>query len=135
MFLASLTLEQKEAFICLAHNVVVSDGDLSVGERVMMDTMRTEMNLPDSFEAKYITLEGIEEIFDTRRSRTIAMLALIHLGYADGAFEVEEQCFIADLCRAFEISESDFGLIQNWVRRYIALEREAQSLMTSSQVR
>lgn len=132
MFLASLTQKQKEAFICLAHNVVVSDGDLSVGERVMMDAMRTEMNLPASFEARYISLEGIGVIFDTRRSRTIAMLALIRLGYADGAFEIEEQCFISDLCRAFEISETDFGLIQNWVRRYIALEREAQSLMTNS---
>lgn len=131
MFLASLNQKQKETFICLAHNVVVSDGDLSVGERVMMDAMRTEMNLPDSFEARYVSLEGIGEIFDTRRSRTIAMLALIRLGYADGAFEIEEQCVISDLCRAFEISETDFGLIQNWVRRYIALEREAQSLMTS----
>ena len=36
MFLATLTQEQKEAFICLAHNVVVSDGDLTVGEKLMM---------------------------------------------------------------------------------------------------
>lgn len=132
MFLASLTQAQKETFICLAHNVVVSDGELSVGERVMMDDMRKEMNLADNFEAHYITLDGIASTFDTRRSRAIAMLALIRLGYADGAFEIEEQFFLGDLCKVFEISEAEFGLIQNWVRRYIALEREAQAFMTSN---
>lgn len=129
MYLASLTKEQKEAFICLAHNVVVSDGELSVGERVMMEDMRDEMNLAPEIEAKYMRLDGIEEIFDSRRSRTIALLALVRLGYADGAFEIEEQCFLTDLCQAFEVSESDFELIQNWVRRFISLEREAQAFM------
>ena len=65
----------------------------------------------------------------SRRSRIVALIALIRIGYADGAFEIEEQCLLSDLCRAFDISDADFGLIQNWVRRLIALEREAQSLM------
>jgi len=129
MFLASLNQAQQEAFICLAHNVVVSDGELSVGERVMMEEMREEMGLPPEVEARYMPIEGIEEIFDSRRSRIIALISLVRLGYADGAFEIEEQCFLSDLCRAFKIPDHDFGLIQNWVRRLIALEREAQTLM------
>lgn len=129
MFLASLDQRQKEAFICLAHNVVVSDGELSVGERVMMDEMRREMNLDDGVEAHYLPLDGIHEIFDTRRARAIALLSLIRLGYADGAFEIEERCFLADLAKAFEFSDTDFGLLQNWVRRLIALEREARAFL------
>lgn len=129
MFLASLTQKQKEAFIRLAHNVVVSDGELSVGERVMMEEMRAEMGLSPDFEASYLPIEGIEKIFDSRRSRAVAMLSLIRLGYADGAFEIEEQCFLDDLARAFDIHETEFGLIQNWVRRLNSLEREAQAFM------
>ena len=120
MLLNSLNQAQKEAFICLAHNVVVSDGELTVGERVMMDDMRREMDLP---------LAGIEKIFDTRRSRIVALISLIRLGYADGAFEIEEQCLLSDLCTAFEVSDADFAHLQNWVRRLIALEREAQAFM------
>lgn len=129
MFLASLNQHQKEVFLCLAHNVVVSDGELSVGERVMMEDMRKEMNLADDFEATYLPLDGIGSIFDSRRSRAIALLSLTRLGYADGAFEIEEKYFLADLARAFDISDTEFGLMQNWVRRLIALEREAQAFM------
>lgn len=129
MFLSTLNLAQKRALICLAHNVVVSDGELAVGERLQMEEMRREMDLPEDFEAHYLPLEGIELIFDSRRSRIVALIALVRIGYADGAFEIEEQCLLSDLCRAFGVPDTDFGLIQNWVRRLIALEKEAQSLM------
>jgi len=52
---------------------------------------------------------------------------LLRLAYADGAFEIEEQFFLKDLSRAFEISANDFQLIDNWVRRLISLEREAKA--------
>ncbi|HKI73481.1 MAG TPA: hypothetical protein VJ998_02500 [Pseudomonadales bacterium] len=129
MLLTSLNQAQKEAFICLAHNVVVSDGELTVGERVMMDEMRREMDLSPAIEARYLPLDGIEKIFDSRRSRIVALISLIRLGYADGAFEIEEQCLLSDLSTTFEVSEADFARLQNWVRRLIALEREAQAFM------
>lgn len=129
MFLSSLNQKQKEAFICLAHNVVVSDGDLTMAEQVMMEEMRREMGLASKFEAKYLDIDGIEKIFDSKRSRAITMMALTRLGYADGTFDIEEQCFLRDLCRAFEMSEEEFNLIDNWVRRLISLEREANSFM------
>ncbi len=129
IFLASLTKEQKEVFICLAHNVVVSDGDLSVGEEVMMEEMRREMNLEPDYVPHYVSIEGIEYIFPSRRSRAITMISLIRLAYADGAFEIEEQCFLKDLCVPFEIMDNDFQLIDNWVRRLISLKREASAFL------
>lgn len=129
MLLATLTQEQKEAFICLAHNVVVSDGDLTVGEKLMMEDMRREMNLDESFEPHYLHLDGIEDLFATKRSRSIAMISLIRIAYADGDFEIEEQCLLRDLCLPFSIAESDFQLIDNWVRRLISLEAEAGAFL------
>ncbi|XOV87127.1 MAG: hypothetical protein ACFHX7_19525 [Pseudomonadota bacterium] len=131
MFLASLTRLQKEAFFCLAHNVVVSDGELSAGEREMMQEMRTELGIPPAFEPRYIPLAGIEDVFDTRRSRIIALLSLIRLGWADGAFEIEEQCLLDDVRRAFGVSDTEFGVVRSWVQRLVSLEREAQLMMAA----
>jgi hypothetical protein len=125
MFLSSLSQPQKETVLCLAHNVAVSDGEFQVGEEIMMNEMRSEMSLDLAFEAHYLELEGIDIIFPTKRSREIVMISLIRLGYADGAFEIEEQCFLSDLSTAFNISDESFQRLDNWVRRLISLEREA----------
>jgi hypothetical protein len=129
MFLSSLTDSQKETFFCLAHDVVVSDGELNVGEHVMMEEMRREMSLDDRLEPHYVDVHGMEKIFDTKRARIIVLIALIRLGYADGAFEIEEQSFLKVLCELFEIDDTEFVLIENWVRRLIALEREASDFL------
>jgi len=129
MLLSTLNRKQQESFICLAHSVVVSDGDLSPGEQGMLGDMRREMALPESVEACYLNIKGMDEVFDTKQVRAVAMIALIRLAYADGAFEIEEQCFLRDLSRAFELSNPDFELIDNWVGRLLALEREAFEFM------
>ena len=93
------------------------------------EDMRREMGLSDDFEPHYLNVEGTQEVFDTKRSRSIVLISLIRLGYADGAFEVEEQSYLNTLCSVFEISNDDFVLIENWVRRLIALEREANAFL------
>ncbi len=130
MFLSSLSQTQKETCFCLAHNVVVSDDELTAGEERMMEEMRREMELSPDFQARYVPVDGMDHTFDSRRSQTIVLIALIRLGYADGAYEIEEQCFIQDLCEVFGLAASEFSLIENWVRRLISLEREALDLYT-----
>ncbi|MFT4634166.1 MAG: hypothetical protein ACI8PP_003351 [Candidatus Pseudothioglobus sp.] len=125
MFLASLNLQQKETFLCLAHNVVVSDGDLTIGEREKMAEMRTEMTISADFEPCYMPIPGIAGVFDQRRSRVIALISLIQLGYADGAYEIEERCVITEVANEFAISEAYLLRIENWVERLIALQAEA----------
>jgi tellurite resistance protein len=129
MFLSTLNQAQKEAVLCLAHNVAVSDGEFQVGEEMMMNEMRSEMNLDPAFDAHYLELAGIELIFPTKRSREIVMISLTRLAYADGAFEIEEQCFLSDLSTVFNISDENFQRIDNWVRRLISLEKEAQDFL------
>ena len=94
MWLYSLTTAQRRALLGLAHNVVVSDGLLDPNEELMMDQFRREMEFTPDTEVEYLELEGIEKIFDSSRSRRIALLNLIHLSYADGALEIEEECLL-----------------------------------------
>ncbi|MDE0659359.1 MAG: hypothetical protein F4029_07715 [Gammaproteobacteria bacterium] len=129
MWLKSLTDEQREALLGLAHNVVVSDGILDPNEEDMLDEFKREMALKPDIVSDYLELEGIGKVFDSRRARTVAVLNLLRLSYVDGAFEIEEECLLKEVSRAFGISDADFALMDNWVRRLVGLEQEARDLM------
>jgi hypothetical protein len=129
MFLATLNQQQKETFLCLAHNVVVSDGELCTGERAMLADMRIEMAIDDTYEAHYLPVQGLAQLFDQRRSRVIVLMSLIQLGYADNAYEIEERCVITELATEFSILASELQRIENWVERLIALQDEAFNLL------
>ena len=129
MWLKSLTDQQREALLGLAHNVVVSDGILDPNEEDMLDEFKREMALKPDAVSDYLELEGIGDIFDSRRARTVAVLNLLRLSYVDGAFEIEEECLLKDLSEAFGFDSADFLLLHNWVKRLVALEKEAAGLM------
>ena len=131
MWLATLDDNQRQALLGLAHDVVVSDGLLDPNEEGMLDDFKREMGFSDAVEPEYLELEGIEQIFSTRRDRMVALVNLLRLSYADGAFEIEEECLLKEVSRTFQISEQDFLLLDNWVRRLIALEQEARAFMDS----
>jgi tellurite resistance protein len=129
VWLHALTEEQRRVLLGLAHNVVVSDGLLDPNEEFMLDAFKREMDLSPRTPSDYVELDGIERIFSTRRARTIALINLLHLSYVDGAFEIEEECLLKEVSRAFGVSDREFERLDNWVRRLIALEQEARSLM------
>ena len=129
MWLSQLSDKQREALLGLAHNVVVSDGLLDPNEEGMLDELKREMDLTSAEDVEYLELSGIEEIFDSRRSRVVALVNLLRLGYADGAFEIEEECLLREVCKAFQLPDEEFLLLENWVRRLVALEDEARTLM------
>lgn len=129
MWLSSLNEPQQTALLGLAHNVVVSDGLLDPNEETMLDEFKREMSLSPDHDVEYLELDGIETVFDCRRSRVVALLNLLRLSYSDGAFEIEEECVLKEISRAFEVPEAEFLLLDNWVKRLVGLEEEALSLM------
>ena len=129
MWLDVLSATQRHALLRLAHNVVVSDGLLDPNEERLLGAFMREMELHPATPADYIDLAGIEMIFDSRRSRVVAVLNLLLLSYVDGAFEIEEECLLRELSRSFRIADDDFLLMDNWVRRMLALEKEALGFM------
>ncbi|MBH81099.1 MAG: hypothetical protein CMQ49_11385 [Gammaproteobacteria bacterium] len=130
MWLSSLKPDQRKALLGLAHNVVVSDGLLDPNEEGMLDEFKREMELNPDIDADYLELGGIENTFDTRRSRIVALLNLLLLSYVDGAFEIEEECLLKEVSKVFGVSDEEFLLLDNWVRRLRALEEEARGLLS-----
>ena len=129
MWLSSLSERQRDALLGLAHNVIVSDGLLDPNEEDMLDEFKREMALKPDVVADYLELEGIDAVFDSERSRTVAILNLLHLSYADGAFEIEEECLLKELARTFGMDDDDFDRLDDWVKRLVALENEARQLI------
>lgn len=132
MWLAELSAEQRRTLLGLAHNVVVSDGLLDPNEEGMIAAFRREMSLDDTAAPDYLELDGIEAVFSGFRQRCIAIVNLLLLSYADGAFEIEEECLLKDVAARFEIGDELFLLLDNWVRRYLALKADAEVLFTAS---
>ena len=128
MWLSNLSKGQHQALIRLAHNVIVSDGLLDPNEEGMFDLMKKEMGIENSQEVEYLSLDGVETIFPDRKTRIIALINLIRIGYVDGAFEIEEECLLRDLANSFDIELDEFELLDNWVKRLVGLEKEAQAL-------
>tara|TARA_B100000963_G_scaffold267304_1_gene235521 strand:- start:5 stop:394 length:390 start_codon:yes stop_codon:yes gene_type:complete len=128
MWLSNLSKDQHQALIRLAHNVIVSDGLLDPNEEGMFDLMKKEMGIENSEEVEYLSLDGIETTFPDRKTRIIVLINLIRIGYVDGAFEIEEECLLRDLANSFNIELDEFELLDNWVKRLVGLEKEAQAL-------
>ena len=128
MWLSSLSIDQRHALLRLAHNVIVSDGLLDPNEEDMLFELKREMALSDVGEVEYLELDGIQNVFQDRRSRIIVVINLLKLSYVDGAFEIEEECLLKEIARTFDITDQDFLLLDNWVRRLTALEDEVTAL-------
>ena len=129
MWLSQLSREQQETMLRLAHNVIVSDGLLDPNEEGMLEAFRREMGVPADFQVEYLELEGISRVFSERKERLIVLMNLCKLSYADGAFEIEEECLINEIRKAFDVSEAQFDMLQGWIKRMTLLESEGAALL------
>jgi len=129
MWLSTLTYAQREAMLRSAHNVIVSDGLLDPNEEGMLEAFRREMAVSADFEVEYLDIDGIEQVFPERQGRLIVLINLCKLSYADGAFEIEEECLINEIRKAFEVSEVHFNMLQHWTKRMLDLEAEGVALL------
>jgi len=132
MWLSQLSGEQQETMLRLAHNVIVSDGLLDPNEEGMLEAFRREMDVSADFQVEYLELEGISRVFSERKERLIVLMNLCKLSYADGAFEIEEECLINEIRKAFDVSEAQFDMLQGWIKRMTLLESEGAALLESS---
>ena len=132
MWLSQLSGEQQETMLRLAHNVIVSDGLLDPNEEGMLEAFRREMGVSADFKVEYLELEGISRVFSERKERLIVLMNLCKLSYADGAFEIEEECLINEIRKAFDVSEAQFDMLQGWIKRMTLLESEGAALLELS---
>lgn len=129
MFLATLSDEQKPAFLALADSVIRADRRLAPQEDAMLGAMRAEMGLPAGAPVPALDVTDAAAAFDTHRVRVAVMLELVGLSLSDGEMAPEEAALLTEIREALGVSESRFLAQCDWVLRQTALVREAGEMM------
>lgn len=128
MFLNMLSDDEKRAFALLAEKMIEADGIVVGSEAAALASLEGEMGISRDDAARR-PVEELAAVFETKRSRAVAMLELIGLGYSDTSFCVNEQSIITSAATAMGISADELTTLESWVKKYVELVREAMVLI------
>ena len=121
MFLSDLTEEQKITFYNIAMDLVYSDEILDINEAQLIARLEKEMGLSNKDIPKNKDLQS----FDTKKSKSIAILELLMIAYIDEDFNVEESNYIKKIADFLEVNSMDFTEMKWWVKKKIEHDKEA----------
>lgn len=126
MFLSSLKKpEQKTAFMQLARSMMAADGVLHENEQSMLELMRRELDLPSDYHCQDLSVEQSLTHFETREEQTGVILELVALALADASIAPSEHDILQSAIRVFNYPSERVLSMEDWVRRYCELVREA----------
>jgi uncharacterized tellurite resistance protein B-like protein len=125
MFLNNLSDEEKKAFLTLAKEFILVDGELSPEEEDLVRVMKAEMNIEEGYPEGQMTRQQLFKKFDSRRSQVSAIIEMQGLGYANMEYHTQEKAFVQEMADTFGISDEDLNNIDDWVVRQVAMLYEA----------
>jgi uncharacterized tellurite resistance protein B-like protein len=129
MFLNLLSNDEKRAFAVLAAKMIEADGIVIDREAAALSALRAEMGMTEKSGSGDATVDDLAAVFSSRRSKVAALLELIGLGYSDTDFSVTESSLVAKTAASMGLSEYDVSRLEGWVRKHVALIRQALVLM------
>lgn len=129
MFLTMLNDEEKRAFALLAEKMIAADGIVVGREAATLAAYKAEMGLEAKSESEERGVEDLAAAFGSRRSKVVALLELIGLGYSDTSFSVTERSLVFALARAMEIEADTLVDLEAWVQQHVRLIRQAMELL------
>lgn len=125
MFLHHLSQEEKKAFLTLAKEFILVDGELSSEEEELVEIMQGEMGITEGYPQGEYSRKELFDMFESRRSQIAAIIEMQGLGYANMEYHTQEKAFIHEMAESFDISDEELAEIDDWVVRQVALLYEA----------
>jgi hypothetical protein len=129
MFLTMLNDNEKRDFALLAEKMIAVDGIVVGREAATLAAFKGEMGLSSGPGAEAKSLEELASSFTSRRSKIVALLELIGLGYSDTSFTVTERSLVFAVARAMDIEASTLVELEAWVQQHVRLIRQAMELL------
>lgn len=129
MFLNFLDDDEKRAIAALAQKMIASDGIVVGREASTLAALVGEMGLDIDTVDTETSIADLAAAFTDRRSKMVALLELVGLGYSDTSFEGIERSLVAEVARAMNIDSSDLARIESWVRQHVDHLLQALTLM------
>jgi len=129
MFLNLLNHDQKVAMAALAEMMIESDGIVVGREAACLGALKGEMGLTDSHQPAAESIAKLAAQFTDRRSRIVALLELVGLGYSDTSFSGTERSMVSQVAREMGLGAEDLARIEAWVEGHMDHIRSAMVLM------
>ena len=129
MFLTMLDGDEKRAFVLLAERMIAADGIVVGREAATLAAFKGEMGLGSASIDESQSIDDLASVFRTRRSKIVALLELIGLGYSDTSFSVTERSMVFTLARAMDIDTNTLVELESWVQQHVRLVRQAMELL------
>jgi len=129
MFLNLLNDEEKKYYLAIAMRIVNADGKFSSEEIQMINSIRLEMGLVNETELPVGSIEVLAEPFKSERSKKIVLLEGTLLAYVDGKFSGSEKKILRALALIFEIPEETALVIEDWVKKFVDLQKEVKNII------
>jgi uncharacterized tellurite resistance protein B-like protein len=131
MFLNHLSANEKKAFLTLAKEFILVDGELSPEEVDFIKIMQAEMSIQDGYPEGEKSRKELFAMFGTKKSKFAALMEMQGLGYANMEYHIQEKAFIKEMADSFGITESELDMVDDWVVRQVALLYEANEFWES----
>jgi len=125
MFLNHLSEIEKKAFLTLAKEFILVDGELSPEEEDLVLIMEAEMGINEGFREGEKSRKELFNLFKSKKSQIGALIEMQGLGYANMEYHIQEKAFINEMADSFGLKESELDAINDWVVRQVALLYEA----------
>jgi hypothetical protein len=129
MFLHLLNPAQKKSFLVLAQKISMIDGEDGRRELDRLDHLKIALGLPEGPDMRAVLGDLDIEAFDTRQSRSIAMMELLSLAYIDDYLHEAESDLIGDIAVAFGFGQEDLNKMAEWAMSSLELVTRGETLM------
>ncbi len=132
MYLQTLDLKQKKAFLDACLHIIKADGSIARGELELLDEFCREMNVKQkkdpelAYDAAIINLNSVS----TPLQRKQILIELTRLAYADNIIKAREEQMIKFAMDVFKISKLDYDKIVALVKDLAKLKREINEYLT-----
>lgn len=106
MYLNKLNIEEKKAFLGLAHLVAGANGVVDDAEKNMIAQYCVEMEITD-IPSEKSSIESVISVFDnsTKVVKNIVMLELVGLCMTDGEYDTDETGVLEEIATGLGISK------------------------------
>lgn len=130
MFLNRLALQEKEAFLKLAHHIAHVDDDFSNKERDIIDKYCMEMQIDDvEWSENSFDLSSVLDVFQEESHKKIVLLEIMALVFSDGHLHQAEEKTLDDIVQHFGLNPNLGVVYKEWAKSILSLFVQGEALI------
>jgi galactose-1-phosphate uridylyltransferase len=130
MFLNRLTIEEKVAFLELAHHVARSDNDFSDDQKEIIAIYCLEMQIEDiDYKEEDYNLDTTLSKFQNSTNQKIILLEVMALVYSDNILHEEEKKILDAMIAKFDLNPILVDIYAEWTKSILAITAQGQALI------